>query len=174
MFGSPEDNMRRVIVPCGSSKKQAPNGDPSEAFWKAEELYEGAYFTSCLTWAKSVAPDASIRILSAKHGFLPLDVKVAAYDMRFGRAGAVSVERLRAQVEADPALLEFLDPLKDVVILGGVDYVLMARQALGGRGRGLGQLMRSQMGGRPAGIGWQLSWFKRNRGIWPARDASGK
>jgi hypothetical protein len=153
---------RYCIIPCGSSKK-ITNDELIMAF----ELYEGPYYSACLNWAQSVIEDQNrLRILSAKHGFVPLDARIATYDIRFGMAGAVGLDALKAQADSDKSLIPFRDPLNDVIILGGVDYVMMARQALG-TGRGLGSLMKREMGGRPAGIGWQLSWFKRNRGLWP-------
>lgn len=99
-----------VVIPCGGSKLEqaAP----------AAELYTGGYFRACLAYARSIADDSEIRILSAKHGLLRLDAVVEPYDVRMGRPGSITREELVAQAEA-----EDLDGLERVTVVGGRAYV---------------------------------------------------
>ncbi len=53
--------MTHVIIPCGAKKAQSGRA--------ASLLYEVPYFRACRDWARSVAGDDDIRILSAKHAF---------------------------------------------------------------------------------------------------------
>jgi len=103
-----------VITPCGARKRAA--------MALAAQLYTGPYFTACLRYARCLQPDDRIRILSAKHGFVPLDRPLAPYNLRFGQPGTVTVAELWAQAEQQGLL-----DASPVVILGGADY---SRRAL--------------------------------------------
>jgi len=90
----------------------------------------------CLAYARTLAPDSDIRILSALHGLLPLERVVAPYEMSVGDAGAVTPTALRAQAQEQGLL--YAHP---VVIVGGKRYHGLAttvwprvRHALAGRG----------------------------------------
>ncbi|WP_404316420.1 DUF6884 domain-containing protein [Prescottella equi] len=104
-----------VIIPCGGSKIRtaAPAG----------ELYRGTYFRLGLRAASALTGPESIRILSARHGLLPLHRVVAPYDLRLGQPGAVAAPELRDQA-AEQSLLD----RPDVVLFGGRDYVELAQQ----------------------------------------------
>lgn len=128
-----------IIIPCGQKKLNRPA--------PAAELYTGSYFRACLKYARSRVPDARIRILSACHGFMFLDVEREPYNLRLGEPGAVSLDLLRQQ-----ARLLKLDQEPHVVALGGRDYVGLCRQVwphavtpLDGKG----------------GIGAQIGWLTR-------------
>lgn len=65
--------MKKIIsIACGA-KKQTHRG-------KACALYTGALFAKSLQYAKSLAPDEDIYILSAKHHVLTLDTAVEPYN----------------------------------------------------------------------------------------------
>ena len=76
------------VIPCGAKKAHTARPCPSSA------LDQGPYFQACRDWARSVAGDDDIRILSARHGFVGLDTWLEPYDTRFGREGSVSIDEL--------------------------------------------------------------------------------
>lgn len=108
MLGSP-----LLLVACGADK--APNPAP------AAELYTGTYFAECLRAARTLAADADIRIISARHGLVTLAEELAPYDTSIrGRrdqvAGLIRHQARTARLLARP-----------VVVLGGRDYVQTVR-----------------------------------------------
>jgi hypothetical protein len=143
----------KVIVPCGGAKASAPCA--------ARNLYVGSLFKGNLRYALSIAGEDDIRILSAKHGFLTLGEVVAPYELRFGMTGAISVDALRGQAKG----LAWDD--QDVLVLGGVDYVMVAKQVFPGA-RSAHQDMRRRVGG--TGIGHQLKWLKDMLGRVPDKE----
>lgn len=102
------------LVACGGAKRQHPA--------QAGALYIGAYFTACLKTAYRLTEPDMIRILSAKHGLLRLTDIIAPYNLRLGNVGAIDGVKLRAQA-CHANLLDH----SSVVILGGRDYVALAR-----------------------------------------------
>jgi hypothetical protein len=127
-----------VIVTCGASKASRP--------LPAADLYTGGYYRMCLAYARTLAPDSNIRILSALHGLLPLDRVVAPYEMSVGDAGAISPDALRRQAGEQGLLFS-----RPVVVIGGRRYHGLAvtvwpraKHALAGRG----------------GMGKQLAWMR--------------
>jgi len=65
-----------ILIPCGNKKLSHPA--------PAADLYIGPHYKFGLEWARSQAPDHRIRIVSAKHGLLPLDQVIAPYDIHLG------------------------------------------------------------------------------------------
>ena len=64
----------------------------------AESMYTGGYFRSNYRYAMSIVPDRKqVMILSAKLGFIPLDLVIDPYDVVMGSKKAVSIEFLKAQ-----------------------------------------------------------------------------
>ena len=57
-----------ILVACVEAKADKPG--------KAEDFYRSPYFKKCLTWARSVATDHCIRIVSGKYGLLRLNDQV--------------------------------------------------------------------------------------------------
>lgn len=106
---------RLVVISCGSKKLEhaAP----------AAELYTGHLFRSQLAWARSVVPDAAIRILSARHGLVRLDTVLAPYDTRLGHPDSISRDGVQVQ-----AIEERLVHVGEVIVVGGRDYVRLARE----------------------------------------------
>lgn len=78
-----------IVIPCGKSK-----ADHATA---AADLYRGNFFRACLTYARSLAPDERIVILSGKHGLLTLDTVVAPYEQRIDKPGAITAAAVMAQ-----------------------------------------------------------------------------
>lgn len=126
-----------VLVGCGKQKAATPCA--------AADLYVGGYSRLRLAYARTLAPDAAIRILSAKHGLLALDAVVAPYDLRVGDPGAIDGTRLKAQAAATG----LLGALR-VVVLAGEDYVALARRAW----------PHAQPGLPRVGMGAQQRWLK--------------
>ena len=142
--------MTHVIIPCGA--KKARSGRP------ASPLYEGPYFRTYRDWARSVAGDDHIRILSAKHGFVSLSASLEPNDTRFGQEGRISDDELARQAKAlgwRPSA---------VIVLGGVHYVRAARHAFP-EARALSDTIRAEAGG--AGVGRQIGWLRMNRSRLP-------
>lgn len=104
-----------IVIACGASKRTQPA--------PAADLYTGSLFRSSLAWARSVAPDDRIRILSAKHGLVRLNQVLMPYDIRLGQADAMSPDGVHVQA-ADEGLLKE----SDVIVVGGKDYVRFARR----------------------------------------------
>ncbi|WP_431776319.1 DUF6884 domain-containing protein [Streptomyces cucumeris] len=93
-----------VVIPCSGPKLDhaAPAG----------ELYTGSLHTHARRTADALtAHGGTVLVLSALHGFLPLDQVVQPYDHTWKDTGSVTVEELRAQAtelgltDADVVLL---------------------------------------------------------------------
>lgn len=104
-----------VVIPCGGKKRK------TASFVEAATLYTGSYFRACLRAALALTTPDRVRILSAKHGLLRLDEKIAPYDLRMGNGGAISHDRLDAQATGAGLREE-----RDVVVLAGHDYARLA------------------------------------------------
>lgn len=102
-----------VIIPCGSKKLKTAA--------KAKDIYTGGYFKACLNFAKSIAPEADIRILSGKHGLLPLDKVIEPYEMRLGQRGSIQFADIKNQAVAQNLLNE-----SNVIVAAGKDYAGIA------------------------------------------------
>lgn len=63
-----------VLVACCKNKADMP--------LPAADLYVSDLFKKSLRFARSIAPDSHIRVLSAKHGLLRLDQTIEPYDER--------------------------------------------------------------------------------------------
>lgn len=120
-----------VIVPCGAQK--AATARP------AGELYTSGYHRLALRAAHTLAAPENIRIISAKHGLLPLDKVIDPYDLRLGQPGSITVDHLEAQADEQGLLGH-----PDVTVLAGRDYTRLvlatwphARTPLAGA-RGIG------------------------------------
>lgn len=88
-----------VVIPCGRRKLTHPA--------PAIDVYDGEYFRRFLRAARVLArgDDPKVRILSAKHGLIPLTRYVAPYNVRMGEPGSVDVDKVRAQA-LDQGLLD--------------------------------------------------------------------
>ncbi|MFM9625090.1 DUF6884 domain-containing protein [Streptomyces turgidiscabies] len=93
-----------VVIPCSGLKldHEAPAG----------ELYVGKLHTHARRTADALtAHGGTVLVLSALHGFLPLDQVIGPYDHVWEDAGSITVEELRAQAtdmgltDADVVLL---------------------------------------------------------------------
>lgn len=104
-----------VVVPCGATKASVPA--------PAGQFYRGTYHRLGLKAAAKLTGPESIRILSARHGLLPLHHVVDPYNLRLGDPGSVTATELHDQA-ADQNLLD----RPDVILFGGRDYVGLARQ----------------------------------------------
>ncbi|OUS97388.1 DUF6884 domain-containing protein [Rhodococcus sp. NCIMB 12038] len=104
-----------VVVPCGAAKERTPA--------PAARLYRSTYFRLGLNAANALTGPESVRILSARHGLLPLHTVIEPYNLRLGQPGSVTAGQLRVQA-AGQGLLD----RRDVVLFGGRDYVDLARQ----------------------------------------------
>jgi hypothetical protein len=103
-----------VIVGCGYAKRD----EPSPAF----ELYTGGYFRQTLAYARTLASDDRILILSGKHGLLRGHRVIAPYEQRIGQPGAITTEQVVAQARAMGLSRE-----RNVTALVGADYARTVR-----------------------------------------------
>ncbi|MFB6963482.1 DUF6884 domain-containing protein [Streptomyces sp. NPDC056309] len=79
-----------VVIPCSGPKLDRPA--------PAGELYTGSLHTHARRTANALtAHGGTVLVLSARHGFLPLDQVIEPYDHTWKDAGSVTVEELRAQ-----------------------------------------------------------------------------
>ncbi len=95
---------------------------------------------------------SDIRILSAKYGFVPLDKRLASYNVRFGDAGQIGRAELDATASAEGIVG---DP--KVFVLGGLDYfhaVLSCNDAAR-------RVLPSGLG-----LGKQIQWLTQHQGRW--------
>lgn len=80
------------VVPCGAGKLDQP------AF--ARDLYTSAHFRFVLTAARAAAgSDDLVRILSARHGLIPLGLFLQPYDVTMRDADSISAHRLAWQLQ---------------------------------------------------------------------------
>ena len=96
-----------VIIGCGQAKRPDTH--------KAADLYISGYFRLKLAYARTITDDSSILILSGKYGFVRLDEEIESYDQHIVSAGAVSDATLREQASRFR--------VREVIVLGGIDYV---------------------------------------------------
>jgi hypothetical protein len=134
---------RLVIAPCGAQKQIVAT--------RADEMYTGSYASLCLQVAQRLACEVQpsrIVILSAKYGFLDLDLVIEPYNVTFGDPSAITLEQLREQAER-----MHLAAIADVHVLGGRRYVDTVR-ALWPHAA---QVIPAGVGG----IGRQLAWLRK-------------
>lgn len=100
-----------VLVGCTKGKLDYPA--------RAERLYQGRIFERSLAYARTIAPDSLIRVLSAEHGLVRLDRIIAPYDSTI--ADLTAAQR-RAWGRKVAGQLARLTPRK-VIVLAGTAYV---------------------------------------------------
>ncbi|WNI18098.1 DUF6884 domain-containing protein [Actinacidiphila sp. ITFR-21] len=114
-----------MIVACGSRK--------AEPSWEkfgyrdvipAGQLYTGPWHRSLRLAADALADQTLIRILSARHGLVPLERPLFPYDTRLGDRDVITPERLARQTAA----LDLDDA--HVIFLGGRNYAHLLKQSV--------------------------------------------
>lgn len=102
--------MPLVLITCGSKKRSTPCA--------AADLYTGIYFGKMVRFARTIAPDSRIYIVSAKHGLLRMNQIIAPYNLRMGKPGSITADIIKRQAEALG-----LRPDERVIFVGGSDYL---------------------------------------------------
>lgn len=102
-----------VVIPCSATKKPVPGGRKVPA----EELYQGPYFTKCLTAARAI-PDGRVLILSGQYGLIAPHTPIATYEKRLDPAN-VDHAKHRAQAAAMGRAVRHAP---EVIALAGKDY----------------------------------------------------
>lgn len=133
-----------VIIPCGSRKHSG------ETF--AGYMYLGSYHRGCMKYALSLTTPKRVLILSAKHGLLRLDERIQPYELKMGSTGCVTTETVRQQGQAIGV------GSRPILVLGKA-YDKVARKVWP---EAIAPLRDSSLG-----MGKQLQWMLRNRGILP-------
>lgn len=153
-MGSQQRGAMIVVISCGAKKRTKPS--------RAIDLYDGSYFKAARNWARSIAPDSRIYIMSAKHGLIPANKVIQPYNLRMGQAGSVTVNTLRQQAKA------LLVDREIAIVVAGTDYAKMARQVWAD--------IRTPFAAQPhgvlypgkSGMGYQLKAMKHHLGRLPA------
>jgi hypothetical protein len=162
-----------IVLACGASKRDVPASP-------ALELYTGPLFRDARAWALSVAPRGRIWVLSALHGFVHADRRIAPYDHRLagthkpdpitaGRASCPRClaarlnEQLRTQAATDELCLR-RPTAAPFCFVGGSRY----REALTLASCAVVSLADCLPSGRASrGIGAQRAWLRANHGRLP-------
>lgn len=112
-----------VIIPC--TKRKLWDSCPSAPSQLAAEVAyrTSTYFRACLTYALHTGD--TVRVLSAKYGFIELTTPIENYNVTFKDAatGPVSPAVLRSQVQTQ-GLARY-----QVVAIGGAAYLDQVRSA---------------------------------------------
>jgi hypothetical protein len=103
-----------VIVCCGGKKADVP--------MPAAEMYRGRYFKMCLKYARSIAKEKDIYIMSAKHGFMRTTKVIAPYDATMEKSQSLTASMLQQQARA----LRITN--QECIFIGGKPYRLLAQQ----------------------------------------------
>lgn len=103
-----------IVIPCGARKE--PVAAP------AYQLYRGPYVRACLRTALMLPAD-EYRVLSAKYGLVSFTEILEPYEQRLDRPGAITLDDVRAQVEA-----QGLRGARRVLALCAGPYRSMVRQ----------------------------------------------
>ena len=116
------------IVTCGKRKiwDKFPDTGPTEARY----VYIGPLAKKCMEYAERFY-QTSWRILSAKYGFLlPDDVIPHNYNVSFSDplTNPITVAELSAQVRS-----RGYDKCEEIIVLAGMKYSEIVREAFGGR-----------------------------------------
>lgn len=131
-----------MIVSCGEAKGPVP----ASALW----LYTGSYFDQLRRYARLLASDDRIYVLSARHGLVRARQVIAPYDQKMGRPGAVTPAQVRAQAQV-------LGLRFERVVIGLVSedagYADLLRIAL--------PQVKLPMAGLPKGIIGRKQWLAR-------------
>ncbi|WUH90400.1 hypothetical protein OG900_10000 [Streptomyces sp. NBC_00433] len=121
----PCSRRRIVIIACGSAKAK-PSWDKFgyRDVIPAGRLYTGPYHRSLRLAADALTDQTLIRILSARHGLVPLSRPLFPYDTRLGNQDAITPE----QMARHTAALDLDDA--HVIFLGGRDYARLLKQSV--------------------------------------------
>jgi hypothetical protein len=130
-----------VIIGCGAQKRDYKCA--------ASKLYTGGLFVAALSYARSIARDEDIRILSAKHGLLELDTPVEPYNTTWHMGPCISHRELTEQIPDEWKNAHF-------VLLCGQDYRLAIGYAHYYR---FHEAMNTSIPLSGLGIGQQKKWL---------------
>lgn len=156
-----------IVLACGASKSAVTSS--------ALELYTGPLFRDARTWALSVATRDRILVLSALHGFVPADQRLAPYNCSLQRGHrrpgskcpACLAGLLREQLCTTPDTDErslLARPQGPVYFIGGAlywDALVLARVPV------IWLSARLPAGRITRGIGAQRAWLRAHRGLLP-------
>ena len=134
-----------VIIGCGAQKR-------GEAC-AAGAMYTGPYFTVCLRYARTLAGDDNIFILSAKHGLLRLTDQIEPYEESLRQKSLVGRVALRWLVTSQAVRAGIFT--RPVIAVAGADYVRIVRLAWETDAE-----ITTPLAGR-GGIGSQMAWMKK-------------
>jgi len=103
-----------VLVSCASQKLDGVR--------RAADLYTSPLFKKSLALAQRIAPEQDIYILSAKHHLLPLDKRIASYDLYLADLSSSDRMKWAQQVLAQINTAGYDVQNDGFIILAGRDY----------------------------------------------------
>lgn len=153
-----------VLVSCSDQKV-----DTGSVRAPASQVYASPLFRLSLAYARSLVPDARIRIVSAAHHVLGVDEPIRSYDYPLGKLsmreredwGGRVAHMLRTELGSGP---------RTVMLLAGADYVHAIRTGA----LGLGWTFVLPFGehrGERMPIGRRLQWLRRQLDLTGERGA---
>ncbi|MED4727235.1 hypothetical protein P9597_03585 [Aneurinibacillus migulanus] len=116
------------IVPCGNKKiwEKDINAGPTQA----KNVYIGSFAKKCREYAQRFYADSWV-ILSAKYGFLfPDDIIEGPYNVTFNKKSTspITIEELSIQAKRKQ-----LSEFNEIVVVGGKNYVKIAKEVFQGK-----------------------------------------
>lgn len=126
-----------VVISCGGAK--------ADEVSPASELYVGTYFRAALRAALTLTSEDRVLVLSARYGFVRLSDRLAPYEQRIDRPGAIGAGALAATARRHR-------------IPAGAEVVLLTPKAYAARAREVWPEARSLLDGT-SGIGEQMARF---------------
>ncbi len=148
-----------VLVSC-SDTKRATGETPAPA----RTVYTSPLFRLSLAYARTIAPDDRIRIISARWGAIGLDQPITSYEFRLQSLRRSERETWGVQTVADLTSDFGYGPLR-VIVLAGETYVEALRYGRGWHARG----WRFELPLDGLRVGERLAWLKRELGRSGAR-----
>jgi len=103
-----------VVIACGDKK--------ADKAMPAASMYQGKYFNDCLRYARSIATDNKIFIMSAKYGLVRTTRVIEPYNITMKKQHALTAAMLQQQARA---LRIYND---QCIFIGGTPYRLLAQQ----------------------------------------------
>jgi len=128
-----------IVIPCGAKKLNRPA--------MAKDMYTGSYALMCKRYARTLAPDSQIFILSAKYGLLRMNDKITPYSLTLGEAGAVTPSLVRRQAQ------EMGIAAEDCIAIGGVRYTSLCKAVFANCKTPLQDNVKG-------GMGYHMKWMK--------------
>lgn len=145
-----------VVICCGDKKADVPT--------TAADLYTGKYFKDCISYARSIANEKNIYIMSAKYGFVRTTKVIAPYNTTLKSRHSLTASMLQQQARA----LRITN--QECIFIGGKPYRLLAQQVFKNFYAPFSKAPEGIMPSDACRMGYQRSAMKLYRGKVPRRQ----